>query len=257
MSGAFYIGAVAMNTQQRALDILANNIANMNTTAFKRSQVRFSDVVASGTGDDPVAADLSTAQDALSGVRFDQAFMIDDQGEIETTGHPLDLAIDGAGFIELLGPDGQSYLWRGGTLKVDADGLLSAANGMPLRANIRIPSDAQSLEIGRDGTVRAVMPDSTDPVEIGQIDVVKPEDATALERLDGGLYRVSDGAGLHDAQPGEDGTGMLVQGAIERSNVQLTDEMVALMLVQRAYSASAQILQAADGMMRIANELRG
>lgn len=257
MSGAFYIGAVAMDSQQRALDILANNIANINTPAFKRSQVRFSDVVATATGSDVVPANLSAVQDALSGVRFDQAFMIDDPGEIENTNRPLDLAIDGAGFIELLGPDGQSFLWRGGTLKVNADGLLCAANGMPLRANITVPSDAQSVEIARDGVVRAVTPDSSDPVEIGRIDVARPEDTTALERLDGGLYRLADGTALRDAQPGEDGTGMLVQGAIERSNVQLTDEMVALMLVQRAYSASAQVLQAADGMMRIANELRG
>ncbi|MEI9851943.1 MAG: flagellar hook-basal body complex protein [Sphingomonas sp.] len=112
------------------------------------------------------------------------------------------------------------------------------------------------LEIGGDGTVRARVGDSPDPVELGQIGLVRIEDAGGIERLDGGLYRVRDGMVLPEAAPGEDGSGQLVQGAVERSNVALADEMVRLLLVQRAYAANAQIVQAADQMMATANGLR-
>lgn len=254
MSDAFYVGAVGLQTQQRALDGIANNIANVNTPAFKRSQLRFADVVA--TRLDPEAAAAQLTPEALAGVALDSQFMINEQGEIERTGQAMDLAIEGAGFIELMGPGGQTLLWRGGGLRVNDDGLLATAKGMALRAGITVPTDASAIQIGADGVVRATLPDSADPVELGQIGLVRFEDPSAVERLDGGLYRLRDGATTLEAQPGEDGAGLLVQGAIERSNVALTDEMVRLMLVQRAYAANAQIVQAADQMMAIANGLR-
>lgn len=255
MSDAFYVGAVGLAAQQQALDGIANNIANVNTPAFKRSQLRFADMVAA-----PAQTDAATAvqvPDAASGVMLDSQFMLNEQGELNHTGQSMDLAIDGQGFIELMGPGGQSLLWRGGAMKVNEDGLLATSHGLALRAAITVPTDATAIEIGGDGVVRATVPDSTDPVELGQIQLVKLDDPSSVDRLDGGLYRVREGAApLTDAAPGEDGTGMLVQGAIEQSNVALTDEMVRLMLVQRAYAANAQIVQAADQMMAIANGLR-
>jgi flagellar basal-body rod protein FlgG len=254
MSDAFHVGAVGLETQQRALDGIANNIANVNTPAFKRAQLRFADVVAS-RAELEAAADPQRAA-SLAGVMLDARFMLNEAGEIERTGQPMDLAIEGAGFIELMGPGGQTLLWRGGALEVNQDGLLASARGLALRAGITVPADATKIEIGGDGMVRATVPDSADPVELGQIQLVRIEDSAAVERLDGGLYRALDGAALAEAQPGEDGAGLLVQGAIERSNVSLTEEMVRLMLVQRAYAANAQIVQAADQLMAIANGLR-
>jgi flagellar basal-body rod protein FlgG len=154
-----------------------------------------------------------------------------------------------------MGPGGQTLLWRGGTLKVDDDGLLAAQNGFALKAAITVPVDASAIEIGADGVVRAVTADD-EPVEIGQLMLVKVTDPSLLQRLDGGLYKADESATLLDAQPGEDGTGRLVQGALERSNVELSNEMVQLLLVQRAYAANAQIVQAADQLMGIANGLR-
>ena len=255
MSDAFYVGAVGLQTQQRALDGIANNIANVNTPAFKRSQLRFSDVVATRPVD-VATPDLVRTPDETAGVVLDTLFMVNEQGELERTGQQLDLAIDGAGFIELMGPGGQTLLWRGGALKVNEDGLLATSHGMALRANITVPADATAITIGSDGLVRASVPDSAEPVELGQIQLVRIDDPAAVERLDGSLYRVADGGMTRDAAPGEDGTGLLVQGAIEQSNVALTDEMVRLMLVQRAYAANAQIVQAADQLMGIANGLR-
>lgn len=256
MSDAFYVGAVGLQTQQRALDGIANNIANVNTPGFKRTQHRFADVVANRTDADTTPVDRERAPDALAGVAIDAQFMLNEQGEIERTGQVMDLAIQGNGFIELMGPGGQTLLWRGGALKINEDGLLATAHGLPLRAAITVPTDATALEIGSDGVVRATVPGSEEPVELGQIQLVRLDNAGGVERLDGGLYRVLDGQAPTEAQPGEDGMGLLVQGAIEQSNVSLTDEMVRLMLVQRAYAANAQILQAADQMMATANGLR-
>lgn len=252
MSDAFSIGALAMRTQQQALEALANNIANVNTSGFKRARVRFSDLSGSVPADG--AASAPVTNDA--GVRFDTQLVIDQQGELQRTGRSMDLAIEGAGFIELMGPGGQTLLWRGGGLTVDSDGLLATDGGMALRAAVSVPADATALEITRDGIVRATVADGAEPVELGRIELVRCDDPAALVRLDGGFYRMADDARATPVDAGEDGAGLIVQGAIERSNVQLTDEMVQLMLVQRAYAANAQIVQAADQLMGIANGLR-
>jgi flagellar basal-body rod protein FlgG len=257
MNGAFHIGAIGLEAQQKALDTIANNISNVNTTGFKRSEVRFSEVLA--TRPDPAAA---AAPDALqggalpAGVMSQQLAMVGEAGQLEATGRPFDLAVDGAGFIEVMGPGGQTYLWRGGTLKIGEDGMLATASGLALKAGITVPADTTRLEVAAHGIVRALAGEAGEAVEIGQIMLVKVDDPGVLERLDGGFYRVADNVTLADAQPGEDGTGRLVQGSLERSNVELTTEMVQLMLVQRAYAANAQIVQAADQLMAIANGLR-
>ena len=255
MNGAFHVGAIGLEAQQRALDTIANNISNVNTPTFKRSDVRFSEILASQSDPAVLRSDLREGAASSAGVVSDPFFMLNEQGRIESTGKPMDIAIDGMGFIELMGPDGQTLLWRGGTLKIGDDGLLATAAGIPLKASITVPADAAKVEVGADGIVRATVGEG-EAVEIGQLMLVKVEDPSTLQRLDGGLYRAGDETRLADAQPGEDGTGMLVQGSIERSNVELTSEMVQLMLVQRAYAANAQIVQAADQLMAIANGLR-
>ena len=256
MNGAFYVGSIGLEAQQRALDIIANNIANINTAGFKRADVRFSEVMATHAAADARNVDPLDAALSSAGVTVDSTAMVNETGAIDTTGRPMDLAINGQGFVELMGPSGQTLLWRGGSMKVGEDGLLAASNGMALKAAISIPADASAVTIGSDGMVRAQTADSTGPVELGQIGLVRADDPSMLTRLDGGLYRADQDAKLLDAQAGEDGTGMIVQGGIERSNVEMTSEMVQLMLVQRAYGANAQIVQAADQMMAIANGLR-
>lgn len=255
MSDAFEVGAVAMRAQQRALEVLANNIANVNTQGFKRAQVRYADVV-SNRIDAQLLAGTAADRPSFSGVAMDPRLALDEQGEVQRTGRPMDLAIEGAGFIELMGPAGQTLLWRGGGLKILDDGMLATEGGIALKAAISLPRDATELSIGKDGAVRALVAGETEPVEIGQVRLVRLDDVSGVRRLDGGLYRVDEARLTSDAEPGEDGVGLLVQGALERSNVQLTDEMVQLIMVQRAYAASAQVVQAADQLMGIVNGLR-
>lgn len=256
MSGAFYIGAVGLDAQQKALDTIANNISNINTSGFKRTEVRFTEVLASQPDDAAVRADLGAGAITSAGVRPDALFLLNEQGELEATGSQLDLAVNGAGFIELMGPGGETLLWRGGALKSDDQGRLTTASGLELKAGITLPADTASIQIRSDGIVRAKTSSSEELVEIGQIMLVKVEDPTQVERLDGGLYRVKAGADLNAAVAGEDGLGLLVQGSLERSTVELNQEMVDLMMVQRAYAANAQVLQAADQLMGLANGLR-
>lgn len=256
MSGAFHIGAIGLGAQQTALDTIANNISNINTTAFKRTEMRFSEVLASQPVDGSVRADLGASEISSAGVQSDALYLLNEQGRIDSTGSPTDLAINGAGFIELMGPGGQTLLWRGGGLKVGSEGQLMTAQGIELKAAISIPTDAKGVEIGSDGVVRAKTGDANEMVEIGQIMLVKVDDPSSVERMDGGLYRVREDARLSEAKPGEDGAGLLLQGSLERSTVELNEEMVQLLIVQRAYAANAQVVQAADQLMSLANGLR-
>lgn len=252
MNGAFYIGAVGLQSQQRALEVIANNIANLNTPAFKRSEVRFTELMASG------GPGVGLAADVLEGARAQASSPVFTQGELRTTGKAMDVAIEGDGFLELQGPDGRSFLWRGGTLAVSADGFLSAASsGLALKAMVSVPREASGIKIGRDGTVRVVTGEGQ-PVgeEIGRLEVVRARDGALSAPLGGGLYEVASPSDLMAATPGEDGAGAIVQGAVEGSNVLLAEQMVTLMLMQRAFAANAQVLQAGDQLMAIANGLR-
>ena len=256
MSGALQISAIGLQAQQTALDTIANNISNINTSGFKRSDVRFSEMVTQQADDASLRADLRDSLATGAGVRSDQAFRINEQGKLEATGQAMDLAINGAGFIELLGPNGQTLLWRGGRLKVGSDGQLQTSGGIPLKDSLSVPTDSTGILIGSDGTVTAQTGSSGETVQIGELSLVKLDDEQSVEQLDGGLYRVRDGVGLSEAKPGEDGVGLFVQGSIEHSTVELTNEMVNMMMVQRAYSANAQVVQAADQLLALANGLR-
>lgn len=256
MNGAYYIGATGLQAQQRGLDVIANNVANINTPAFKRSEVRFSEMVAEPAvrdEDTPVVTDLP---ETLTGVQASASPRIFEQGDLRETGKPFDIAVSGDGFLEVLGPGGQVWLWRGGTLRTNEEGFLETETGLLLKANIEIPEDATGLKIARDGKVTATTAGAEEPVELGTIDLVMSRDTAALEAVGNGYYRVADEEDLVTLNPGEDKGGVFVQGSIEQSNVELTTEMVTLLLMQRAYAANAQIVQAGDQLMAIANGLK-
>lgn len=250
MNGAFYIAATGLRSQQSALDITANNIANLNTPGFKRATVRFSELVAPTQGASPNAPDAPP-----SGVAADGSERVFTQGELRETGAAMDLAIRGDGFIELMGPSGRSLLWRGGTLKVGEDGFLAASNGMSLRGMIAAPTGASDIQVSADGHVTALLDDQARR-EIGRIDLAMVRDPASLSAVGEGVYELAEGGDVITVAPGEDGGGVFVQGSLEASNVQISDEMVTLLLTQRAYAANAQVVQAGDQLMAIANGLK-
>jgi flagellar basal-body rod protein FlgG len=252
MNAAFEVGAAALRADQRALEIHANNVANVNTPSFKRTEARFAEVLADNLAAPGQAAPSQQAGGGIRVVPFEMLFA---QGNLRSTGNQLDLAIDGQGFVELIGYGGETVFWRGGTMRVNEDGLLATADGLALRAGIIVPEDAEAMTIGRDGVVIARTAGGEE-VEIGQIGLVRVEHEAALERLDNGLMRAAEGARLIDARPGEDGAGTIVQGSIEESNVELSEEMVRMLMLQRAFAANAQVLQAADQLASITNNLK-
>lgn len=256
MSNALEVAAVGMRMQQRALDAIANNISNINTPAFKRSEMRFSELVAASS----IASNDGELEkpgfDPVAGMAMSTRPMIEEQGRIEPTGNPKHIAVDGAGFIELLGPAGQILLWRGGSLRVLQDGTLATESGFPLRAGITVPADASEIRIERDGKVFAMLPEPEGASEIGIINLVKLHDPAQATRLEGGIYALDTEGDLTESAPGEDGLGHLVQSSLESSNVDLNSEMVGLLISQRAYAANAQVVRAADEFFNLANNLR-
>lgn len=253
MNNVFYIGATGLVAQQTAVDTTANNIANLNTPAFKRGAVDFSALLASD-GRFPSRPGAGGTNGAGVSASMRPVFS---PGTLRQTDDAWDVAIRGNGFIELDATQGDSSLWRGGRLRVGDDGYLRASNGIPLKAAISVPREAERLEITSGGQVFAVIPNQATPLEIGRIELVQPADPHALQALGDGTYRIADdGVALVRSRPGEDNAGMLVQGFSEASNVALADELAGLMLYQRAYAASAKLVQVGDELMAIANGLK-
>jgi flagellar basal-body rod protein FlgG len=256
MNGIFYIGATGLDAQQRALDVAANNIANINTPTFKRSSIRFAEMVlAPREGADLPVVDAD-AISALAGVKADSRHLVWSQGDIRPTGSAMDLAVDGNGFIEVLGNDGEVRLWRGGTLKVNDDGFLATSDGLPLRAMIAVPAGAGQLTIAGDGTVTALTGTGTTPEQLGRIELILVEGLDGLTAMSGGYFGNRAGAPISTVMPGEEGGGRIVQGSVEGSNVDLSEQMITLMLLQRSYAANAQLVQAGDRIMALLNTLR-
>lgn len=256
MNDALYIAATGMQTQQKSVETIANNLANVNTPGFKRGKVSFEDLVYRGLGTAPQQAGAPALWQG-SGVGIASMVKVFAAGEIKKTDQPLDLAIDGTGFVEVMTADGTPAFSRGGTLTVDRDGMLATAEGYALKPGIHVGLDAEQLTIQPDGRVLARVAGQKEASEVGRIEMARFADTDGMVALGANLYRPSEKSG--DAiygKAGEDGMGRLVQGAVEASNVRLIDEMVGLMAAQRAYESSVKVIQAADEMLAMSNNLR-
>lgn len=254
MNGPFHIGATGLQAQQRALEVVANNLANVNTVGFKRSEVSFRELVQAAEVRAEHAPPVAVQGATFAGVSLAEPRRVFAPGELRQTGRPLDVAIQGEGFIELLGPAGRTLLWRGGALAVNPDGFLATASGLPLKSMISVPEGATELRVGASGEIGALVDGAS--VSLGRLDLVKSRDPAGLRAVQEGAFEALDPGLLTSVTPGEEGAGVLVQGAVETSNVQLSEEMIELMLTQRAYAANAQVVQAGDQLMAIANQLR-
>lgn len=262
MFDALYIGATGMQAQQLNVDTVANNLVNMTTPGYKKARVGFSDLMVqeaarllpSTRQSDGV---LGALPHLGAGIGVTGVSKLFDMGELKRTDSAFDLAIQGDGFLEVVLPDGSHAYTRGGTLKVNKDGQLATLSGYALKPGIAIPDNAKSLTIGSDGRVQVTLPNQTNPVDVGQLDLVRFTSPSGLIALGDNLYRSSDASGeAIVGRAGEDGIGTLAQGVLEASNVKMVDEMVNLMLAQRAYEASVKVVQASDEMLGMVNGLR-
>lgn len=264
MFDAMSIGAMGMQVQQIHVDTIANNVANASTPGYKKGRVSFTDLVVQGSAPTVQAAadggpggPLGDVGRTGIGVGISSLSKLFDLGSMQKTESPYDIAINGDGFFEITMPDGSRAYTRGGTLKVSRDGLLSTQAGLPLRPGIAIPDNAKSLSISADGLVQVTTSTQSTPVDAGQLEMVRFTNLSGLVAQGDGLFRTSESSGEPiSARPGEGGMGLLAQGVLEGSNVKMVEEMVNLMVAQRAYEANVKIVQAADEMLGMINGLR-
>lgn len=262
MLDALYIGATGMQAQQMNVDTIANNLANVNTTAFKKGHISFTDLMVLesarlGPAGADRGADAAPALMLGNGVGIGSASRVFDAGGLSASGSAWDVAIQGDGFLRVSLADGSTGYSRGGTLKVNADGLLTTDSGLPLQPAISVPSNAGPLAIAADGTVSTTLSGQTHPTQLGQIQLARFANPTALQSQGDNLYTATDAAGAPIlAGAGQEGMGTLQQGYLEGSNVKMVDEMVNLIVAQRAYEASSKVVQASDEMMQMINNLR-
>lgn len=255
MLDSLYIGATGMQAQQMNIDVVANNLANVNTAGFKRNRIDFEDLLyrAANAARTPNEA---TAIHTGMGTSVAASAKIFTGGEIKKTEQPLDIAIRGQGFFEVVLPDGTFAYTRHGALRLNSDGVVVTQDGHRLTANLQMPSDAVSFTVEADGRVQALLPGEIRPVDIGQIELTSFVNPAGLKPVGDNLYvsNESSGEGLRSL-PGQNGTGTLAQGFIEGSNVRLIDEMINLIVAQRAYEINSKVVQASDELLSISNGL--
>jgi len=261
MIKAMRTAASGMLGQQMNVDNIANNLANINTAGFKKSRVEFQDVlyqkfrsagVATALGSRvPNELAIGYGTKAVSTVRHFTA------GNLTPTGNPLDLAISGDGFFQIQHPDGTTVYTRDGGFKLSEDGRLVTSDGFFLQPEITIPEDTTSIAVGTDGTVQVIQFGQEQATEVGQIELARFANPAGLTALGRNLYASTSASGeaITDI-PTQNGLGQLDQGYLEMSNVQVVDEMVNMIVAQRAYEMNSKAIQTADDMAALANNLK-
>ena len=250
---SLHIAASGMAAQQSRLDTVANNIANVGTTGFKRSRGAFEDLlyqeVATSTGEQGARAEVGGGV-RLAGLERDHR-----QGTLGETGNPLHLALSGRGFFVLEHVDGTPVYTRDGTFAKAADGTLVNSAGLKVGGDIVLPDDITQVIIGQDGTVRGLSPESTDEIVLGEIEVAVFENTAGLQSLGGNLYAATPESGDPDRwEAGRDGA--MQQGFLEQSNVDVANELIALIEAQRAYELNSKVVKAADEAMQVAANIK-
>ena len=261
MIRALYTAATGMNAQQMNLDNIANNLANSSTTGFQERRMQFTDLLyqnevmpgSASTQQTTVAAGLQVGL----GVRPGSAEIIQTQGEIQTTGNPLDIAIQGAGFFQIELPSGQLGYTRAGSFHLDAQGNIVTPDGNPLQPTITIPPDATNVSIGSDGTVTATIPGQTQASNLGSIQLATFPNAGGLNSIGKNIYlpTTASGDAIVGNPGGADGLGTLQQNSLEQSNVSVVEQFVDMIVAQRSYEANSRVVKAADEMMQQLNQL--
>ncbi|ODB85646.1 flagellar basal-body rod protein FlgG [Candidatus Thiodiazotropha endoloripes] len=253
------IGASGMHAQQTHIDVIANNLANVNTMGFKKSRVDFEDLMYKEmvrTANNGIPGKNSNKPLGV-GVGISSTGKIFTTGEVKKTDRTLDMAIQGEGFFEVLLPDNSYAYTRNGVMRIDQDGYLSTSDGYRLSGMVQIPNDAEDLLFQADGKVYAQVSNSDDLLEIGALDLIRFVNASGLTPVGDNLYQPSDNSGDgYYGIPGEDGFGLIQQGFLETSNVDLVEEMTQLVLAQRAYEINSKVVQASDELLGIVNNLR-
>ena len=257
---ALWTAATGMHAQQLTLDVVANNLANVQTSGFKRSRVDFQDLVYE-TLQAP-GASSAQGQEIPSGFQVGhgsravatQRLFI--KGDLQQTGNVLDLAIEGDGFFQINLPSGETAYSRAGAFKKNSQGQLVSSDGFLLQPQITIPQNATNVVVGVDGTVSVTVAGQAQPQQVGTLELVRFINPAGLQSQGRNLFLPTQASGdAIPGTPGQDGLGTLLQGFVEGSNVNVVEEMVGLIVSQRAYEINSRAIRTADEMMQTANNL--
>src|SRR5699024_6643444 len=255
MIRSLWISTTGLESQQTNMDVISNNLANVNTTGFKRGRAVFEDLMYQ-TMRQPgaqigAANQLPTGLQIGTGVRTVAMERIHTPGNLKDTGNSLDVAIQGRGFLQVEMPDGTEAYTRDGTLQVDQDGQLVTSGGYPIQPPVNIPDNALKIEITRDGTVSVTQPGATGvSIEVGQLELATFINPAGLQSEGENLYVETDASGpANFAQPGLDGAGLILQNYVETSNVNVAEELVNMITTQRAYEMNSKAIQTSDQML--------
>jgi flagellar basal-body rod protein FlgG len=261
MIKALNTAATGMQAQQTNMDVIANNLANVNTTGFKKSRAEFEDLLYQtikepGTQSGANSISPVGVQVGL-GVRTAAVAKEFTEGSPRLTGRPLDMQIEGSGFFPVLLPNGQVAYTRDGSFKKDSSGRITDSGGNPLQPEITIPPNATGVEITPTGSVQIVTQESNIPQIVGQIQLVSFVNPPGLRAIGRNLFMPSNASGLPlQGLPGENGNGTVASKQLEASNVNIVDEMVNMITAQRAYETNSKAVQAVDQMLQSVNNLR-
>ena len=261
MFRALNIAATGMAAQETHLEAISHNIANGNTVGYKKERIDFQDLLyqtvrQAGTPTGPTTTSPTGLQIG-TGVRVVSTSRMFQQGTIMQTGNQLDVAIEGSGFLAIQQPDGTTAYTRNGALRTDGDGRIVNSEGFPIEPPITVPPDATNVSISATGMVSVTMSGQTTPSDIGQIQLTNFVNPAGLQAVGHNLLTPTLASGEpQTGEPGADGRGTLLQGAVEQSNVDIVEEMIGMISAQRSYEINSKVITTADDMLRAASQMK-
>ncbi len=256
------IAATGMLAQQTNVDVIANNIANMNTTAFKRQRPEFQDLLYQtlrrvGSASSDAGTVVPSGVQLGVGVKTASVYRITEQGNAMSTGNTLDLAIQGTGYFKVQLPNGDDAYTRAGSLQLSAEGEIVTADGFTVSPGISLPAEAVDISINPSGEVQAKLDGQIEPQTVGQIELVTFPNAPGLEAIGDNLLLETPASGAASTgTPGSAGFGTIIQGFLETSNVDAVSEITSLIAAQRAYEMNSKVITTSDEMMRTVSTMR-
>jgi flagellar basal-body rod protein FlgG len=258
---ALSIASTGMQAQQTNVEVIANNLANMNTTAFKQQRAEFTDLLyqniqtpGAQTSDQGTYAPNGIQLGA--GVRTAAVYRITTQGDLQSTGNPYDVAIQGSGFFRIQQADGTDAFTRSGNFSLSPQGQLVTQDGLVVQPGVAIPANAISVSINASGQVNATVPGNSTPQTVGQLELTRFPNEAGLNAIGNNLYLETPASGSPQAGvPGAPGYGTIQQGFLETSNVNSVDEITALITAQRAYEMNSKVVTAADQMLQQTSQM--
>ncbi|WP_448662862.1 flagellar basal-body rod protein FlgG [Sphingomonas sp. CJ20] len=258
-SSAMHIARTGLDAQDTRMRVISNNLANVNTTAFKRDRASFQtlayQVVTAPGAASTAETKYATGLNMGTGVRIQGTARIETQGSLATTGNSLDLALDGNGYFQVQMPGGTLGYTRAGNFSRSPEGMLITSEGYQVMPGITVPEGATSITIGTDGTVSAQLQGQTEASQIGQIQVANFSNPAGLQATgDNYLIETSASGAASLGVPGEDGRGRIRQGMLEGSNVNVVEELVDMIETQRAYEVNSKMISATDEMLKYVNQ---